>query len=649
MQHISTRTGRPARSSAVLLLAVVISGLAVLLPSSAASGSVTGPSGRDEQVIVVLRPAAALSPAVDAERRAGGAVRRVFHGSFRGYAATVSSGRVATLRADPHVLDVVADTRLHALDTQASPPWGLDRIDQRNQGLDQAYSYDTTGLGVVAFVVDTGIRATHTQFTGRVLPGHDFVDGDSQPADCNGHGTHVAGTIGGTTYGVAKSVSLTALRVLDCQGEGSLSDTLAAFDWVVNHKPAGPAVVNFSVGGPPSTLLDQAVERTVAAGIAVVVAAGNEDQDACGGSPARAPGAVTVGASTPSDARASFSDFGPCIDLFAPGTDVLSAAIGSDSATAVESGTSMSAPHVTGAVARYLQTHPAASASAVAAALDATSTLGVVTGAQSSRNDLLYTGTEPQPPRPPDPPGPTVTGAVSPSTVALDGTADGSYTVSVTTSGPTGSRLTARVEGGTTSDFLQFDNPEGDGRHWTATGGVIASEAAGSRTVTGFSALWLDADGLLVTTTFNPTSPVSFTVTRPVAAVVPSTKPPPLSTIRIVRVRWNAPGVDTRADASVNGEFVRLRNTGATRVVLSGWTLRDGQGHVFRFRRTTLAAGQTLEIHSGPGTRTRHTQFWGLRHHVWGNRHDVARLSDRLDRMVDTARWRRPGTGAGSF
>jgi hypothetical protein len=311
----------------------------------------------------------------------------------------------------------------------------------------------------------------------------------------------------------------------------------------------------------------------------------------------------------------------------------------------------MSAPHVTGAVARYLQTHPLASAVDVATALDSTSTLGVVTGAWSSRNDLLYTGAEPQPPRPPDPPGPTITGAVSPNTVSLNGTADGSFTVSVTTSAPTGSRLTARVDGGTTPEFLQFDNPGGDGTHWTATGSVIGSEPAGTRTVTGFSALWLNPDGVLVTTMFSPTAPVSFTVIRPLPVLVPipSDPRPAASTIQIVRVQWNAPGVDTRARASVNGEFVRLRNTGTTRVDLSGWTLRDGQGHVFRFRRTTLAAGQTLEIHSGPGTRTRHTQFWGLRYHVWGNRHDVAHLRDRLDRTVDTARWRRPGTGSGSF
>ena len=599
-------------------------------------------------MIVQLAPSAPVGPAAALERLKGSDVHSVLTRAFHGFSATVTPARIEALERDPTVLAVVPDTRIYALGTQVSPPWGLDRIDQRGQALDQTYQYDTTGQGVVAFVIDTGIRATHSEFTGRILPGHDFVDGDNIADDCNGHGTHVAGTVGGTTYGVAKGVTVEPLRVLDCTGSGYLSDAVAAFDWVIAHKPAAPAVVNFSVGGPASTIMDAAVERTVAAGVAVVVAAGNSTADACTESPARTPGALTIGATTPTDARASFSNYGSCVDLFAPGEGIKSAWIGSDSATATIDGTSMAAPHVTGAVARYLETHPAASPAEVAAWLGATDTLGIVAQAMTPHDDLLYTGSEPQGPAPPPPPvpqPPVVSGSVSPSTVVVNATSVKSYTVSVTTSGRVESRLTGRVVNSSTSESLQFDNPTGDARTWTTTGQIFGSGPVGVWTVTGFSALWADPTGSQVMTSLPTAAPISFSVTQAPKVVLP-----PLSkAVQIVYVRWDAAGPDTSSNRSLNGEYVRLRNTSTRPVVLSGYTLRDRQNHVFHFRTTTLRAGASLTLHTGRGTRSASTQYWGLRHAVWGNTSDAVWLRDSYNRTTDTARWIRRGRGSGHF
>jgi subtilisin family serine protease len=327
-------------------------------------------------------------------REGGGKVRSVYAKALSGFSATMTDGDARELRTDSRVQSVTLDAKVHTTGVQNAPTWGLDRIDQRGTAGNGSYRYDTTGAGVTAFVIDTGIRFGHSQFGGRATSGYDFVDYDTSAADCQGHGTHVSGTVGGSTYGAAKGVRLVSLRVLDCSGSGYLSDVIDALDWAIDHKPAGPSVVNLSLGGDANDLLDEAVDRTVSAGIPVVVAAGNDGLDACDASPARAPRAITVAATDSSDDRPWWSNAGSCVDVFAPGVDVRSASNTSSTASEVMSGTSMAAPHVTGTVARYLQGHPKATPSQVSSALVSAATPRVVDDPAGAPNRLLYVGVQ---------------------------------------------------------------------------------------------------------------------------------------------------------------------------------------------------------------------------------------------------------------
>ena len=324
----------------------------------------------------------------DMARLYQGKIKQVYKHALNGFSVEMSEAEAEAMSQDYRVLFVEEDGVMSADTTQSNPPWGLDRIDQRNRPLSATYTYNWTGSGVRVYVIDTGIRTTHTQFGGRASNVFDAFGGNG--ADCNGHGTHVSGTVGGSTYGVAKSALLRGVRVLDCNGSGSTSGVISGVDWVTSNH-ISPAVANMSLGGGVSSALDTAVNNLSNSGVPVAVAAGNSNADACNSSPARAANAITTGATTTSDARSSFSNFGTCLDIFAPGSGILSVWFSSDTATATLSGTSMASPHVAGVAALYKQANPSASSTTVRNAIVNNATTNVISGAGTgSPNRLLY-------------------------------------------------------------------------------------------------------------------------------------------------------------------------------------------------------------------------------------------------------------------
>lgn len=346
----------------------------------------------DGRYIVVFDRDTTRAEATDSRadaRKDGAEIKRVYT-NIGGYAAALSDAELAAVRSDPDVAFVQEDGRVSIEATQTGATWGLDRSDQRARPTNGTYTYSRTGSGVRVFVIDTGINGSHSEFTGRVAAGATAINDGRGTTDCNGHGTHVAGTVGGTRYGIAKGATLVPVRVLDCQGSGANSGVIAGMDWVAGQT-GGARVANMSLGGPADAATDAAVQRMVSAGVTVVVAAGNENQNACNVSPSRATNAITVGATTSTDARSSFSNYGSCVDIFAPGSSITSAWIGSTTATNTISGTSMASPHVAGAAALILEASPSASPATVASTLIANSTTGVVTGTNGSPNRLLFT------------------------------------------------------------------------------------------------------------------------------------------------------------------------------------------------------------------------------------------------------------------
>jgi subtilisin family serine protease len=331
----------------------------------------------------------------------GGAEIAGSYDTLNGYVTEMTESEAARLAADESVAFVEQNQTVSIADVQLGATWGLDRVDQLDLPLDGNYEHLGDGSGVTAYIVDTGILASHAEFTGRVGTGYDFVDGDTDPTDCNGHGTHVAGTIGGTTYGLAKEVTVVGVRVLDCEGSGTYADVIAGIEWVAENA-SGPSVANMSLGGGYSAAVNSAVASAVDAGVTFAVAAGNDDADACDTSPASEGSALTVAATDSSDARAYFSNYGDCVDVHAPGVNITSAWIDSNSATDTISGTSMASPHVAGAAAVYLGLNPSATTDDVAAWVTGNAAADRVSDTQGSPNLLLYTGTEEGGPEPSD-------------------------------------------------------------------------------------------------------------------------------------------------------------------------------------------------------------------------------------------------------
>ena len=376
----------------------------LIMTMAAALLAVTGPAAPAREYgaaandyVVVLRDSVTRPMMIARSQNVRvSAISHVYRHALKGYAATLSGPMVASLRADPRVESVTLDGTVSIAETQTGATWGIDRIDQPGLPLSTTYDYVSTGLGVTAYVIDTGINIAHTDFGGRAVNGWDFIGKDQTAEDCNGHGTHVAGTIGGTTYGVAKQVTLVAVRVLDCNGSGSFSGVIAGIDWVTGvHAAGAPAVANMSLGGGAYKPVDTAVANSIADGVVYAVAAGNSNADACRYSPARTPAAITVAATTMTDARATYSNYGRCVDINAPGSSITSAWSTSVTATNTISGTSMATPHVAGAAARYLQQFPSSTPTEVRDALYVGASRDVVTGISkrpynSTPNRLLY-------------------------------------------------------------------------------------------------------------------------------------------------------------------------------------------------------------------------------------------------------------------
>ncbi|SCG60969.1 S8 family peptidase [Micromonospora coxensis] len=458
-----------------------------------------GPTAVADSYIVVFKDSAVARARVgdDAQRlvgRHGGSVARTYGAALRGFEARVDARAAARIAADPAVAYVEQNHTVSIAGTQTNPPsWGLDRIDQRNLPLDNSYTYPNTASNVHAYIIDTGIRFSHSDFGGRAVSGYDAVDGGSAD-DCNGHGTHVAGTVGGTAYGVAKGVRLVGVRVLNCQGSGTNAGVIGGVDWVTQNA-VKPAVANMSLGGGANSTLDTAVRNSINSGITYGLAAGNDSGgNACNTSPARTAEGITVGSTTNTDARSSFSNIGTCLDIFAPGSSITSAWYNSDTATNTISGTSMATPHVVGAAALVASANPSWTAQQVRDYLVNNATSNAVGNpGTGSPNKLLYVVNGSTPPPTNDfsvsvspTSGSTAPGGSVTATVATATTNGSAQSVSLSASGlPTGATASfnpATVTSGGSSTLTIATSASTPSGTYAVT--VTGTAASGSKTAT---------------------------------------------------------------------------------------------------------------------------------------------------------------------